>query len=109
LKIRLFSRLVLASLISFSVLFLGSNSYFILSSYAADNNCEDKAFKKYLKKGEKPFQKYLDNADDVPLPSDKDDVDEYLDKLDPLAKNYIDDLEPFADNYIEDLEDCLDD
>ncbi|HEY7227626.1 MAG TPA: hypothetical protein VH481_05825 [Nitrososphaeraceae archaeon] len=106
-KIRLFSCVVLSSFIYFSVLFLYSNSYINLSSYADETNCEDKAFKKYLKKGEKPFEKYLDKADDVPLPSGKDDVDEYLDKLDPLAKDYINDLEPFADKYIEDLEDCL--
>jgi hypothetical protein len=72
----------------------------------AEDDCDDKAFKKYLKKGEKPFKKYLDKADDVPLPSDKDDVDKYLDKLNPLAKDYIDDLEPYADKYIEELQDC---
>ena len=75
--------------------------------YAGNDDCEDEAFQKYLKKGEKPFEKYLDRADDVPLPKDKDDVDEYLDELDPLAEDYIDDLEPDAEKYIEDLEDCL--
>jgi hypothetical protein len=73
----------------------------------AEDDCEDKAWKKYMKNGEVPYDKYLDKADDVPLPSDEDDVDEYLDNLDPLAEDYIDDLEPFADKYIEDLEDCL--
>jgi hypothetical protein len=107
LNIRLFLRLVVASLISFSVLFLGSNSYFNLSSYADENDCEDKAFKKYLKDGEKPFEKYLDKADNVPLPDNEDNVDKYLDDLEPLAEDYIDDLEPYAEEYIGELEDCL--
>jgi len=46
-------------------------------------------------------------ADDVPLPSDEDDSDEYLDELEPLAEDYIKDLEPHAEKYSEDLEDCL--
>jgi hypothetical protein len=73
----------------------------------AEDNCEDKVFKKYMKKGEKPFERYLDKADDVPLPKDKNDVNDYLDDLEPLAEDYIDDLQPHAEQYIDDLEDCL--
>jgi hypothetical protein len=101
--------LILALVLTFSTALTGS-FLFATSNFMqahGEDDCEDKAFKKYLKKGEKPFEKYLDKADDVPLPSDKGDVDEYLDKLDPLAKDYINDLEPSADKYIEDLEDCL--
>jgi hypothetical protein len=73
----------------------------------AEDDCEDKAFKKYMKSGEEPYDKYLDSADDVPLPNDEDDVDEYLDDLEPLAEDYIDDLEPYAEKYIDDLGDCI--
>jgi len=79
----------------------------IVSKTYANDDCEEKALKKYLKKGEDPFEKYLDRAGDVPLPSDEDDVDEYLDELNPLAEDYIDDLEPYAEKYTGDLEDCL--
>jgi hypothetical protein len=94
--------LIFSTALPVSFYYVNSN----LMQAHAEDDCDDKAFKKYLKKGEKPFKKYLDKADDVPLPSDKDDVDKYLDKLNPLAKDYIDDLEPYADKYIEELQDC---
>lgn len=92
-----------------SIILTGSIFYpiFNLTPVNAEDDCEKKAFKKYMKKGDKPFEKYLDRADDVPLPKDEDDVDDYLDDLEPLAKDYIDDLEPYAEDYIDDLEDCL--
>jgi hypothetical protein len=73
----------------------------------AEEDCEDKAWKKYMKNGEIPYEKYIDRADDVPLPDDEDQVNDYLNKLDPLAEDYIDDLQPFAEDYIDDLGDCL--
>jgi hypothetical protein len=100
---------ILASVLMFSTALTGSfysANYDFMQAHAEDD-CEDKAFKKYMKKGDKPFDKYLDKADDVPLPKDKDDADDYLDELDPLAKDYVDDLQPFAEQYIDDLEDCL--
>jgi hypothetical protein len=103
-----FLPLLLASSITLSsTLFYSDFNSILPKAYAGDKDCEDKAFEKYLKKGDEPFEKYLDNADDVPLPSDEDDVDEYLDELEPLAEDYIKDLEPHAEKYIEDLEDCL--
>ena len=60
-----------------------------------------------MKSGEEPYDKYMDSADKVPLPDDEDDVDEYLDDLEPLAEDYIDDLEPHAEQYIDDLGDCI--
>ena len=38
----------------------------------------------------------------------RDDIDEYLKDLDPLAEDYIDELEPYAEEYIDELGDCLD-
>jgi hypothetical protein len=43
-------------------------------------------------KGDRPIDRYLGRANDVPLPSDEDDYDDYLEKLDPLAKDYIDEF-----------------
>lgn len=47
---------------------------------------------KYIMKGDTLFERYLDRANDVPLPSDEDDYNDYLEKLDPLAKDYIDEF-----------------
>jgi hypothetical protein len=101
--------LILASVLMFSAALTGAFYYAnsnLMQAHAEDD-CEDKAFKKYMKKGDKPFERYLDKADNVPLPKDEDDVKDYLDDLDPLAKDYIDDLQPYARQYIDDLEDCL--
>lgn len=88
----LFLPLLLASSISLSsTLFYSDFNSILPKAYAEDNDCEDKAFEKYLKRGDKPFEQYLDKADDVPLPSDEDDYDEYLDEIEPLAEDYIDD------------------
>jgi hypothetical protein len=43
-------------------------------------------------KGDMLFEIYLDRANDVPLPSDEDHYDDYLEKLEPLAKDYIDEF-----------------
>jgi len=94
--------IMLSSVLTGSFFYANSNSMQVNG-----DDCEDKAFKKYMKKGDKPFEKYMDKADKVPLPKDKGDVKDYLKDLDPLAKNYIDDLEPFAKQYIDDLGDCL--
>jgi hypothetical protein len=99
---------ILVLVLMLSSVLTGSFYYSISNSMqASGDDCEDKAFKKYMKKGDKPFDKYMDKADKVPLPKDKGDVKDYLKDLDPLAKDYIDDLEPFAQQYIDDLGDCL--
>jgi len=94
-------------ILSFSVsgTVLGSTILF-MQAHASDD-CEDEAFEKYMKKGEGPYDKYMDRADDVPLPNDEEDVDDYLDDLEPFAEDYINDLEPYAEDYIDDLGDCL--
>lgn len=69
-----------------------------------DEECADKMFDKYMKDSEPEFDKYLDNANDVPLPDSESEVNDYLDSLDPLAEEYIDNLEPYADNYIDRLD-----
>jgi len=61
-----------------------------------------------LKKGDKPFQRYLDKANDVPLPHDKKDYDKYFDKLEDYAQDYPGELDPYAKKYLDDLGDCLD-
>jgi hypothetical protein len=95
--------LILSTALAGPVYYPNSNSM----QARGEDDCEDQAFKKYMKKGDKPFERYLDRADDVPLPKDENDVKDYLDDLEPLADDYIDDLEPFAQQYTDDLEDCL--
>jgi len=72
-----------------------------------DKDCADRMFDKYVKDAQPEYDKYLDKADDVPLPDSESDVDDYLDSLDPLADEYIDNLDPYAEDYIDNLQDCL--
>ena len=72
-----------------------------------DKECADKMFDKYVKDAEPEYDKYLDKADEIPLPDSESDIDNYLDSLDPLAEEYIDNLDPYADEYIKNLDDCL--
>ena len=72
-----------------------------------DEGCADRMFDKYMKDAEPEYDKYLDKADDVPLPDSESEVDEYLDSLDPLAEEYVDNLDPYAEDYIDNLQDCM--
>ena len=72
-----------------------------------DEDCADRMFDKYLKDAEPEFDKYIDEADDVPFPDSESEVDDYLDSLDPLAEEYIDNLDPHAEDYIDNLESCM--
>jgi hypothetical protein len=78
----------------------GSNEFY-------DEECADEMFDKYLKDAEPEFDKYMDKADDIPLPDSESGVDDYLDSLDPLAEEYIDNLDPYAEDYIDNLKDCM--
>ena len=71
------------------------------------DDCEDRSFNKYMKKGEKPFQRYLDKAGDVPLPHSKKGYNKYFDKIDNYAQDYLHELDPHAKKYVDDLGDCL--
>jgi len=72
-----------------------------------DKECADRMFDKYLKDAEPEFDKYMDKADDIPFPDSENDVNSYLDSLDPLAEEYIDNLDPYAEDYIDNLELCM--
>ena len=100
---------VFSLLLMSSIALMGTIFYpnFNFMQAHAEDDCEDKAFKKYMKSGQEPYDKYLDSAGEVPLPDDEDEVDEYLEDLEPLAEDYIDDLEPYAEQYIDDLGDCI--
>ena len=69
--------------------------------------CAHKMFDKYVKDAEPEYDKYLDKAEEIPLPDSESDIDNYLDSLDPFAEEYIDNLDPYADEYIKNLDDCL--
>jgi hypothetical protein len=72
-----------------------------------DEECADRMFDKYEKDAEPEYDKYLDKAEQIPLPYSESDINNYLDSLDPLAEEYIDNLDPYADEYIKNLDDCL--
>jgi hypothetical protein len=107
---------VLAAILCYSVLTsIGANltniQTFASSTYDAsdfyDEECADKMFDKYVKDAEPEYDKYLDKADDVPLPDSESEINDYLDSLDPLAEEYIDNLNPYAEEYIDNLKDCM--
>lgn len=72
-----------------------------------DEECADRMFDKYVKGAEPEYDKYLDKADDVPFPDSENEINDYLDSLDPLAEEYIDNLEPYAEDYIDNLDACM--
>jgi hypothetical protein len=82
-----------------------ASSEFVSDFY--DKECADRMFDKYMKDAEPEYDKYLDKADDVPLPDSESEVDDYLDSLDPLAEEYIDNLDPYAEDYIDNLGVCM--
>jgi hypothetical protein len=68
---------------------------------------QDKMFDKYVKGVEPEYDKYLDKVEQIPLLDSENDIDNYLDSLDPLAEEYIDNLDPYANEYINNLDQCL--
>ena len=94
------------SVLSSIVAILPNNQTFASNDFY-DEECADRLFDKYLKDAEPEFDKYMDKADDIPLPDSESGVDDYLDSLDPLAEEYIDNLDPYAEDYIDNLESCM--
>jgi hypothetical protein len=100
--------LAAGSLLLSSNLFVNAFSYPYSFSY--DKECADRVFNKYLKDAEPEFDKYMDKADSLHSsgsPQSQSEVNDYLDKLNPLAQDYIDNPQPYAENYIDELGSCL--
>lgn len=72
-----------------------------------DEKCADQIFDKYMKESEPVFDKYMDNADGIPMHESESGINNYLDKINNLAKNNLEELNPYAEKYLEELENCL--
>lgn len=114
LELRSYVPLAIVFVIAGSVL-ISNNLFMVVYSYpysfSYDKECADRVFNNYLSNAEPEFDKYLDKADSLyggSSPQSESEVNDYLDKLNPLAQEYIDNLQPYAEDYIDELGSCLD-